>query len=351
MIEKVTYILGAGFSAPAGLPVMGNFLLRSKDLYFQDPNRYRHFENVFKTIQELSVTKNYYDSDLFNIEEILSIIEMQAFLEGRKLKKAIIDYIIDVVEHYTPVFKPYTSDLPSNWYRFMFGGNIIAEIYGCFAATLLGLKFEEKNEQPRKLLASKLDDRKICYSLISLNYDILLENCTKFINENYKSESKFGFNTDFEVEDWSIPPLLKLHGSTDSRIIVPPTWAKGNQPKIKITWKKAYQVLEQTNHIRFLGYSLPDSDSYVTYLLKSAVVNSPHLKSIDVICLDNSGNVQKRYDKFILYNNYRFKNGDIIDYLSPLRESYIKESVERRMNSPKIFDRLEKMHENFMTQI
>jgi hypothetical protein len=31
VIEKVTYILGAGFSAPLGLPVMGDFLLKSKD--------------------------------------------------------------------------------------------------------------------------------------------------------------------------------------------------------------------------------------------------------------------------------------------------------------------------------
>lgn len=348
MVEKVTYILGAGFSAPAGLPVMANFLLRSKDLYFEDPIRYRHFENVFKTIQKLSVTKNYYDSDLFNIEEILSIIEMQAFLEGRKLKKAIIDYIIDVVEHYTPAFKPYSGDLPSNWYKFMFGGNRTAEIYGCFVATILGLKFEEKKERPRKLLASKIDGRNIHYSLISLNYDLLFENCATFINENYICGSIFGFNTDSEVEDWSIPPLLKLHGSADSRIIVPPTWKKGTQPKIENTWKKAYQVLEQTNHIRFLGYSLPDSDSYVSYLLKSAVVNSPHLKSIDVISLDKSGDVKRRYDKFTLYNNYRFKGGDIVNYLSQLRESYDKESAERRMNSPKLFDRLERKHEEFM---
>lgn len=350
MVERVTYILGAGFSAPAGLPVMANFLLRSKDLYFEDPGRYRHFEHVFKTIQQLSVTKNYYDSDLFNIEEILSIIEMQAFLEGRKLKKAIIDYIIDVVEHYTPVFKPYQRELPSNWYQFMFGGDKIAEIYGCFAATILGLKFEEKKERPRKLLASKIEGRNIYYSVISLNYDLLLENCANFINKNYISESIFEFNNDSEIKDWSIPPLLKLHGSAASRIIVPPTWKKGTQPKIENTWKKAYQVLEQTNHIRFFGYSLPDSDSYVSYLLKSAVVNSPHLKSIDVISLDESGDVKRRYDKFVLYNNYRFRDGDIIDYLSQLRESYNKESVEKRMNSPKLFDRLERIHESFMTQ-
>ena len=31
--EKVVYILGAGFSAQFGLPVMSNFLEKSKDMY------------------------------------------------------------------------------------------------------------------------------------------------------------------------------------------------------------------------------------------------------------------------------------------------------------------------------
>ena len=45
--------MGAGFSAPAGLPVMSNFLLKSKDLYFKDQTRYKHFEEVFKKIDQL----------------------------------------------------------------------------------------------------------------------------------------------------------------------------------------------------------------------------------------------------------------------------------------------------------
>lgn len=46
---------------------------------------------MFDEINELSISKNYYSADLFNIEEILSIIEMGTFLEGEKLKKVFID--------------------------------------------------------------------------------------------------------------------------------------------------------------------------------------------------------------------------------------------------------------------
>ena len=90
-METITYILGAGFSAPIGLPVTNNFLIKSKDLYFTDHNKYDYFKSVFNTIEELSVCKNYFNADLFNIEEILSILEMGSFLDGKKMKK---DFIL-----------------------------------------------------------------------------------------------------------------------------------------------------------------------------------------------------------------------------------------------------------------
>jgi hypothetical protein len=73
-MERVVYLLGAGFSAPLGLPVMSNFLEKSKDMYFETPDRYKYFSDVFNQIRDFSVVKNYYNSDLFNIEEILSIL-------------------------------------------------------------------------------------------------------------------------------------------------------------------------------------------------------------------------------------------------------------------------------------
>ena len=49
-LERVVYLLGAGCSAGLGLPVMADFLEKSKDLYFSDSDRYAHFEKVFKFI-------------------------------------------------------------------------------------------------------------------------------------------------------------------------------------------------------------------------------------------------------------------------------------------------------------
>src|SRR6185369_13710360 len=120
LMERIVYLLGAGFSAPLGLPVMSNFFTNSKDMYFKNPSNYPHFQGVFDTIQEMSVIKNYYSTDLFNIEEILSILEMGEYLQGNQLKGDFLKYIVDVINYYTPKLQPHPpGGLPGNWYDFL----------------------------------------------------------------------------------------------------------------------------------------------------------------------------------------------------------------------------------------
>jgi len=81
---------------------MSNFLMKSKDMYFSDRERFGTFKDVFDAIEEVSFTKNYFDANLFNIEEILSILEMQELVESGRLKRGFVHYILDVIKHYTP---------------------------------------------------------------------------------------------------------------------------------------------------------------------------------------------------------------------------------------------------------
>src|SRR4051812_9097662 len=105
-MEKVVYLLGAGFSAPLGLPLMSNFLVRSKDAFAADPDKYAHFQEVFKTIDGMHVCKSYFDADLWNIEEVLSILEMREGLAASSVARSFTKYIIDVIQHYTPRPQP-----------------------------------------------------------------------------------------------------------------------------------------------------------------------------------------------------------------------------------------------------
>lgn len=174
MSEKVVYILGAGFSAPLGIPVMNNFLERSKDMFADNPESYSYFEEVFSTIKELSFVKSYYSSDLFNIEEILSILEMQANLSDSEIEIPFKKYIVDVVKHNTPDILniPQSS---GDWLGSIFGGSTPVRDYGIFVSCLLYLEFYIYNSGTRHDTLVKSDIR-TTYSVVTLNYDLVIEN-------------------------------------------------------------------------------------------------------------------------------------------------------------------------------
>lgn len=351
-MDKVVYILGAGFSAPLGIPTMGNFLFKSKDLYFENTEKYKYFEQVFETINKLSITKNYYDSDLFNIEEILSIIEMNQFLEGKKLKVDFINYIKNVIAHYTPTYGRISENLPGNWEDWLFGRDPNLAMYGYFVAGIMGLEFKRK-ESDRSVtgrsydfVASKDPLSSAQYSVLSLNYDMVLEGVAGAINEQYTSDEDIEFNKKTYDSNWTSPHLAKLHGCLSCEEIVPPTWAKGTHQSIIPIWKNAFKLLRDANHIRFVGYSLPVADSYIKYLLKAAVIDAPHMKSLDVICLDNDGSTRSRYDSFFEFNNYRFKNGSVIDYFQGLKNQVNMRSHQRQDHVSMSY--LEAIHNSFM---
>lgn len=354
-MDKVVYILGAGFSAPLGIPVMSDFIFKSKDIYFDNPTKYTHFKKVFDTINKLSVTKNYYDSDLFNIEEILSIIEMDEFLEGKKLKVDFINYIKDVVSFYTPIIDPISKNLPGNWEDFLFGRNHPVFLYGFFVASLMGLCFQKKKSNfiltgsESVFEAGLAPNGSANYSVLSLNYDMVLEGMAAAIAEHYSSDCNIEFEKKSYDKSWGAVHLAKLHGCLSSDEIVPPTWAKGTHNSIIPIWKNAFKLLRDANHIRFIGYSLPVADSYIKYLLKAAVIDAPHLKSLDVICLDSDGSTRSRYEDFFDFKNYRFKNSSVIDYFLTIESlTHLKYKRSRSTSSFISTIYLEEAHESFM---
>jgi hypothetical protein len=350
-MERVVYLLGAGFSAPLGLPVMDNFLVKSKDLYFNNPEKYRHFLKVFETISSMSVSKNYYETDLFNIEEILSILEMRGVLGATKPRKSFIQLICDVIDYYTPQIDP-KEEIAANWDELIFGRDTW-KYYAYFVCSLQNLVIElqpidvggrvkhfykcrENRDQPNR------------YSVITLNYDMVLEKICTIINEHYGGEGRISFKRTYNEKEGINSTgsfLAKLHGSIDTRDMVPPTWNKDFKiGAILNAWKLAYKLLTEANHIRVLGYSLRTADAYVKYLLKAAVMDAPHLKSIDVICLDPSPETKKRYDEFIKFPNYRFITANIQSYLVEVYKKRNFSRADRRL----IFDQLETAHESFL---
>jgi hypothetical protein len=331
-MERVVYLLGAGFSAPLGLPVMSNFLEKSRDMFSKHPDRYQYFPNLFEQIKKFSFVKNYYNSDLFNIEEIFSIVEMASQLEGEALKDDFINYLSDVVEFYTPLIVPYGSELPSNWDRVIFSNNQIQNNYGLFVAALLNLRIKAKmiksyQQKIRELQIERMNKSETVYAVITLNYDKVLENfseCRYPYLSSQKDQLIFASELNDEIKPFSNQTILaKLHGSVGLDNVVPPTWSKGVDQKIQPAWRMAYKALVEATQIRIIGYSLPEADAYVKYLLKAAIMKTPHLKRFDVLCMDDiNGTVRQRYDKFVAFPGYLFQAKSVTDYLEFHSKSY-----------------------------
>ena len=105
-MQKIVYILGAGFSRPLGLPVMSDFIDMAKDIYFSDLTTFAHFAPVLEQIVNLAYIKNFFDADLENIEEILSVLEMSSTFQNEETNREQFNrLIIDVINYHTPILE------------------------------------------------------------------------------------------------------------------------------------------------------------------------------------------------------------------------------------------------------
>lgn len=174
--------------------------------------------------------------------------------------------------------------------------------------------------------------KNICF--VSTNYDIVIDNA---LSEESGYE-KIDYGIDLELENNTRQtfqsnfgtPLYKIHGSlnwlycpscnkirltpfrkgvvslvdvmsgienkgkcskcgqTYSPVIVPPTFYKDfTNVNLSIIWSKVEQTLIEANQIIFCGYSFPDSDIHIKYILKRAQKNRLNGKSLKVKILNN----------------------------------------------------------------
>ena len=150
---------------------------------------------------------------------------------------------------------------------------------------------------------------------LSLNYDLLIDNSLRIeLGKEPDYGVKFRQTDIGDLADYIVAktPLLKVHGSlnwlycptcnaldlfpgekivsdiahnpgritcdscTEPRvpIVIPPTFFKVmSNYYLQQVWKRAEEVLTSADHIIFCGYSFPDADLHLKYLLKRAEIN------------------------------------------------------------------------------
>ncbi|MBW2079260.1 MAG: SIR2 family protein [Deltaproteobacteria bacterium] len=186
-------------------------------------------------------------------------------------------------------------------------------------------------------------------SFISLNYDILIDNALIPSRPDHDLDLDYGIDFMNFNGDWKRPRqtkslrLFKLHGSLNwlycptcratritpkekgvchlkwqpedclcsqcetlaVPIIIPPTYFKAlSNLYLRQIWHAAEQTLRECSRIIFCGYSFPDADVHVRYLLKRVEVNSGRTPEVFIVNEhgDKRGTARKaekdRYTRF-----------------------------------------------------
>src|SRR2546430_7967364 len=131
------------FSEPAFLRPLGfqsyHCFLSARKTFTSPMSLHTHFEKVYETIRNLSICNLYYSINLFNIEDILSVLEMDSSVAGDvEAERHFVRYICDVVSGYTPPLAEPTDG--EHWSKTIFGPEPW-NLYGCFVASVLGHAF------------------------------------------------------------------------------------------------------------------------------------------------------------------------------------------------------------------
>lgn len=318
---KKVFVLGAGFSAPSGAPVVHNFLDRSNAIRLGLRKRLDRasigsaYERVFGFRNDAAVIAAHAMFDINNIETLFSLLELQSEYLRDKPPASRLDMvrvIVDTLERSSSNTISQTLTYSDEFWR------------------LLQVRWQMRRRgEPLTLyqnfliqaLANCGEEDEI--SFISFNYDTLLE----------EAMISFGSHPDYGLPSSLTPGSMqragnalrvhKLHGSANwlgcsnsacGRIpmqaapreagrvveaepspcgecegkivplIVPPTWNKGAVGELlKGVWQRASLDLRMAREIYFIGYSLPEADLYFRYILGLALGRNDVLSQIYVV--------------------------------------------------------------------
>lgn len=296
-VEQVIF-LGAGASAADGAPLQGGIFRK----YFTDLDMDDEWGNIVKTFfsEIFGISADVLDgSNPFpTFEEVLGLTEI-AISQGESIGK------------YSSTFNYDIQEPP-----------MLQNLHGILAFTIaqvLEMSLSSSSGEHHKALVSNLIKKKLLTktAFISLNYDILVDNAIG------ASGQAVDYGIDFTPnEKTGQIKLYKPHGSLNwlycprcrsirlthgekggawikrqpekcqcgqcrgmqESVIVPPTYFKVlSNLFLRQVWHAAEQALRGCKKIIFCGYSFPDADIYLRYLLKRAELANPHSPDIYIV--------------------------------------------------------------------
>lgn len=320
------YILGAGFSADAGMPLVSDFLLQMRDSHswLEQNGRKAEAVAVNKVLEfrlDAASAAYWVTLDLENIEELFSLASASRGKMDEHIKLAIaatLDYARTLkgnqrkafhINGKTALFQDAQNEADLKhpaWAKHtgLFPGRTVSphqagpyemDLYGYYAARLLGM----------------FHNGKPCgqNTFITFNYDTILENALRTLGIPYcygfkPNTVNFAPGAEQEVDD-STMRLLKLHGSVNwayrpgrgrsftvypgyedvqqqnlAPELVPPTWKKVFENQLAAVWEAAVESLNTATRVVIIGFSMPPTDMHFKYLMAAGLQKNVSLREI-----------------------------------------------------------------------
>ncbi|MFZ5993500.1 MAG: SIR2 family protein [Thermodesulfobacteriota bacterium] len=347
-IEDIIF-LGAGASACEGAPLQGDL-----------------FREYFRSCQ---IERD----DRLNNEMDQRLVEFFEIFFGIDIKSGVLDNVsfptfeeilgmLELALNREESFKDYnlTPDKPRI--------QRIREDLIFLIAIILDKKLRGKAKYHKKLI-NRLKIKLSKTVFVSLNYDILIDNALVDLHPSYDLDYGVEFTNFEKPSDWKRPRtqkavcLYKLHGSLNwlycptcisltltpkekrvatlvfnpqicdvcgsemAPIIIPPTFFKVmSNFYLQEIWRKAENALKQVKRIFFCGYSFPDADIHIKYLLKRVEINSGSTPEIFIINNHEGISDYQRESEELRYKRF-FKNSYKVHYTDQSFENFCEQGV------------------------
>lgn len=312
------YVLGAGFSAGRGIPMIATFLNHMRDALdvVKNEQEQRAIEEVLRFRREAAAASERVSIDIENVEELFSL----ALVSGEKATADAIPLAIAAtirVAHARfdePMIWLERSEglpmIPPSWCDRVKVGpgsvrpRIAIPLYELYLATILGL-VGPRNDNARD-------------TIISFNYDEVVEEAAERLGLSIwygLSEESVQIECEDRFTKSSDDPrslrLLKLHGSvnwstevakSENRTrclvfkdyqslrsngsvpaLIPPVRGKAVPALFEHIWKGAIDAFRTATRIAIIGYSLRPADEHFKFLLAAGLKDNICLRRIEVI--------------------------------------------------------------------
>lgn len=338
------YVLGAGFSVPAGMPTMAGFLNAMRDTpEWLAENNMRAEVNAINHVLDFRLqAKGAADRvqlDLDNIEDLFSLASATGDDQEIGLIQQAIAATLYRCERVSkqPEWSMYINDgprLPKHWKADVnTKGQVNATFY---------------NMPTYDVTAAVLAHRKDVFArntFITFNYDLVLENALRNLGTpfSYGLKPEFADNMHSEQFGWasesdSQAKVLKLHGSInwgyqpkrdkrlrtyadykklteegDLPLVQPPTWRKQFADALNSVWTGATESLSSATRLIILGFSMPRTDAFFRFLTAAGLMQNISLREVLFLTKDAIPDDPRMSDLFsdTLIRGGRVRSGSV----------------------------------------